>query len=90
MRSSGRTSPRTTAKIDAIYFCPHHPDEGCPCRKPRIGLIQQATQDFDIDIAGSFVIGDSEHDVEMGRTGRMPDVPGQGRTGLQSGSGKDP
>lgn len=54
-------------KIDAIYFCPHHPDEKCQCRKPQIGLIHQATQDFDIDIAGSFVIGDSEHDVEMGR-----------------------
>ena len=55
------------AKIDAIYFCPHHPDEKCSCRKPQLGLIQQAAQDFDIDIAGSFVIGDSEHDVEMGR-----------------------
>jgi D-glycero-D-manno-heptose 1,7-bisphosphate phosphatase len=32
-----------------------------------LGLLHQATQDFDIDIAGSFVIGDSEHDVEMGR-----------------------
>jgi D-sedoheptulose 7-phosphate isomerase len=53
--------------IDAIYFCPHHPDEKCSCRKPQLGLIQQATQDFDIDIAGSFVIWDSEHDVEMGR-----------------------
>ncbi|MGD0818506.1 MAG: HAD-IIIA family hydrolase [Methanomassiliicoccales archaeon] len=55
------------AKLDGIYFCPHHPDEKCPCRKPQLGLIHQATQDFDIDIAGSFVIGDSEHDVEMGR-----------------------
>jgi D-sedoheptulose 7-phosphate isomerase len=54
-------------KLDAIYFCPHHPDEKCACRKPQLGLLHQATQDFDIDIAGSFVIGDSEHDVEMGR-----------------------
>jgi D-sedoheptulose 7-phosphate isomerase len=55
------------AKLDAIYFCPHHPDEKCPCRKPQLGMILKASQDFDIDIAGSFVIGDSEHDVEMGR-----------------------
>ncbi len=54
-------------RIDAIYFCPHHPDEKCSCRKPQLGLIQKASQDFDIDIAGSFVIGDSEHDVEMGK-----------------------
>jgi D-sedoheptulose 7-phosphate isomerase len=55
------------ARIDAIYFCPHHPDDRCSCRKPQLGLIEQAMRDFDIDIAGSFVIGDSEHDVEMGR-----------------------
>ncbi len=54
-------------KLDAIYFCPHHPDEKCSCRKPQLGLIHQANNDFDIDVAGSFVIGDSEHDVEMGR-----------------------
>lgn len=54
-------------RLDAIYFCPHHPDDRCACRKPQMGLIQQANRDFDIDIAGSFVIGDSEHDVEMGR-----------------------
>jgi D-sedoheptulose 7-phosphate isomerase len=54
-------------KLDAIYFCPHHPNEGCLCRKPQIGLVHQASQDFDIDIAGSFVIGDSELDVEMGK-----------------------
>ena len=53
-------------RLDAIYFCPHHPDENCACRKPQIGLIHQATLDFDIDIAGSFVIGDSELDVELG------------------------
>ena len=54
-------------RLDAVYFCPHHPDDKCACRKPQLGLIQRATQDFDIDIAGSFVIGDSEHDVEMGK-----------------------
>ncbi|HEY3420216.1 MAG TPA: HAD-IIIA family hydrolase [Methanomassiliicoccales archaeon] len=53
--------------IDAVYFCPHHPDDRCQCRKPQLGLIEQAMRDFDIDLAGSFVIGDSEHDVEMGR-----------------------
>jgi D-sedoheptulose 7-phosphate isomerase len=54
-------------KIDAIYFCPHHPDEKCSCRKPQIGLLLKALDDFEIDVAGSYVIGDSEHDVEMGR-----------------------
>ena len=76
-------------RIDAIYFCPHHPDESCACRKPQIGLIHQATKDFDIDIAGSFVIGDSEHDVEMGQESGLPDVPGRRRPGFQPGRETD-
>jgi D-glycero-D-manno-heptose 1,7-bisphosphate phosphatase len=52
--------------IDAFYFCPHVPDDGCECRKPAIGLLRQATDDFDIDIPNSWVIGDKRSDVELG------------------------
>jgi len=54
-------------EVDAIYFCPHHPDEKCNCRKPQPGLLQQAIKDFDIDIGKSFFIGDRMLDVEAGR-----------------------
>lgn len=55
------------ATIDAIYFCPHHPDEGCDCRKPRTALFDKAIKDFEIHPASSFVIGDRMLDVEAGR-----------------------
>jgi D-glycero-D-manno-heptose 1,7-bisphosphate phosphatase len=54
------------ALIDAIYYCPHHPDAGCDCRKPATGLLRQAVNDFDIDLGHSFVAGDKVSDVEMG------------------------
>ena len=55
------------ARVDAIYFCPHLPDEGCSCRKPEVGMVLRALEDFDIDATRSFVIGDSDHDMELAR-----------------------
>jgi len=52
--------------VDAIYYCPHHPDEGCNCRKPRVGLFEKAIEDFNIDKKKSFLIGDRMLDVEAG------------------------
>ncbi len=65
------------AYVDGIYICPHHPDKGfegerpeykinCICRKPKPGLLLQAAKDFNIDLAESFMIGDSQRDVEAG------------------------
>jgi D-glycero-D-manno-heptose 1,7-bisphosphate phosphatase len=50
--------------IDGIYFCPHHPDQGCHCRKPRIGLIEQAAVENHIDISSSVMVGDRLTDME--------------------------
>ena len=66
------------AYIDAIYYCPHHPDKGfegeipelkinCDCRKPKPGMLLQAAKDFNIDLSKSVMIGDSENDMEAGR-----------------------
>lgn len=66
------------AFVDAIYYCPHHPDKGfegerpeykmdCDCRKPKAGLLLQAAKEWNIDLAQSYMIGDSERDVETGR-----------------------
>jgi len=52
--------------IDAFYFCPHHPDDGCSCRKPSSGMIEQAVEDHDIDIANSWIVGDKTLDIETG------------------------
>jgi D-sedoheptulose 7-phosphate isomerase len=58
---------RDGGRVDAVYYCPHLPEAGCECRKPRSGMIEQALKEFDIDVLGSFVIGDSEHDIELGK-----------------------
>ena len=57
---------REGAAIDAIYYCPHHPDAGCSCRKPKTEMIERAKVTFDIDLASSFMIGDRLLDLETG------------------------
>lgn len=68
---------REGAYIDGIYICPHHPDKGfagerpeykfdCDCRKPKPGLLLKAAKDFNIDLFQSYMIGDSERDVQAG------------------------
>jgi D-glycero-D-manno-heptose 1,7-bisphosphate phosphatase len=60
------------AHLDAIYFCPHHPDYGeppyrtlCDCRKPNTGMLKQAEAEFNIDLKKSFIIGDKIIDIQM-------------------------
>ena len=54
-------------KIEKTYYCPHHPDKSCNCRKPKTKHIEDAKKEFNIDITKSFVIGDHPHDIEMGK-----------------------
>jgi D,D-heptose 1,7-bisphosphate phosphatase len=54
------------ASIDAIYYCPHHPDDDCDCRKPKPKMILDAARDLNIDISNSYVIGDTKADIDMG------------------------
>jgi D-glycero-D-manno-heptose 1,7-bisphosphate phosphatase len=56
------------ARIDAIYYCPHENQPPCSCRKPQPGMILEAARAHDIDLAASWMIGDSDHDVEAGRS----------------------
>jgi heptosyltransferase-2 len=53
--------------VDAIYYCPHHPDDGCMCRKPQIGMIDRAVADLGIDLSRAYLVGDKAHDVELAR-----------------------
>ena len=60
--------------LDAIYFCPHHPCGSvkefaveCACRKPAPGMLLQARNDFDLDLASSVLIGDKVGDVQAGK-----------------------
>jgi len=63
-----------SARLDAIYYCAHHPSVGeppyrfdCDCRKPKPGLISRASRDLNIDLAGSWMVGDRYSDVELAR-----------------------
>ena len=74
-------------RIDAIFYCPHAPDEGCACRKPAPGLLMQIQERYGIDLAGVPYVGDSLRDMEAAHaagcaphlvlTGRHPDMQNQ-------------
>lgn len=56
------------AHLDAIYVCPHGKEQSCACRKPAPGMLFDASKDFDIDLATSWMIGDTPTDIAAGRT----------------------
>ena len=53
-------------RIESFHYCPHFPDQGCACRKPNIGMIEQALENFDIDLDESWMVGDKKLDIGMG------------------------
>lgn len=55
------------ASVDAVYYCPHHPDDNCDCRKPKPALLLRAVKDFNIDLSRSFVVGDMLLDIGLGK-----------------------
>jgi D-glycero-D-manno-heptose 1,7-bisphosphate phosphatase len=50
--------------LDGIYYCPHRPDEGCECRKPKPGMLLRAAKDLGCDLSRSWMIGDNESDLK--------------------------
>jgi heptosyltransferase-2 len=55
------------AALDAVYFCPHHPDDGCRCRKPSTGMVDRAVSELQIDLSRSYLIGDHARDMQLAR-----------------------
>lgn len=55
------------SNIEAVYYCPHCPEDGCDCRKPKPGLIYRAQADYGADLAKTCMIGDSLKDIECAR-----------------------
>ena len=69
------------AAIDAVYFCPHHPEATlkkyrmkCKCRKPEIGMILQAAKKYGIDLTKSFMVGDSTRDMQAGNRAKLKTI----------------
>ena len=46
------------ARLDGVYYCPHHPSEGCECRKPKAGMLMRAAREHNIDTQRAFMVGD--------------------------------
>jgi heptosyltransferase II len=55
------------ARLDAVYYCPHHPNDGCRCRKPQPAMIHRAAADLALDLSRAYVIGDQPRDIELAR-----------------------
>lgn len=69
-------------RIDGIFHCPHRPDEGCDCRKPRPGLLRQAAETLGLAVEGAPFIGDKASDVDAARAaGAKPILVGPSEHG---------
>jgi D-glycero-D-manno-heptose 1,7-bisphosphate phosphatase len=69
-------------RIDAIYVCPHVLDDGCRCRKPGTALLERAAAELEIELAGSYMIGDAASDIQAALAGGCQPVlvlTGRGR-----------
>jgi D-glycero-D-manno-heptose 1,7-bisphosphate phosphatase len=80
-------------RVDAVFYCPHAPDEGCHCRKPEPGLLEQIAERYGVDLHAVPYIGDSLRDMQAAAlagcpphlvcTGRHPEL--KGTTGTPPG-----
>lgn len=55
------------ARVERVYFCPHTDSDNCSCRKPKTGMIKSALVDYNLDLSGSYLIGDSDGDIQLGK-----------------------
>lgn len=87
------------AKLDAIYFCPHHPDKGfpeenpllkidCECRKPKPGMLLKAARDFCINLSESWMIGDSGRDMMAAKAAGVTPVAVRTGNGMEESAEK--
>ena len=75
-------------RIDGLFMCPHSPEDGCNCRKPKPGLILQAAEALSLDLENSILIGDAITDIQSGQAAGIPTnilvKTGRGSAQLQS------
>ena len=78
---------RAGGRIDRVYMCPHAPDDGCNCRKPKPGLLLRAAHELSLDMSRSLLIGDALSDLFAGYAAQIPQVAlvrtGRGATEAQ-------
>lgn len=82
----GKEVKKAGGAILKIYYCPHHPDDHCPCRKPRIGLLKRAARELELDLKNSVFVGDTLKDMRAGKRAGCRTVlvqTGQGEESLK-------
>ena len=62
------------AILDGIFCCPHHPRDGCGCRKPKTGLIEQAVARYSLELSQCYLVGDKRSDLEAAQQVGVPGV----------------
>lgn len=72
------------SRVDNVYLCPHGPDDGCECRKPKPGLLLRAARELSLDLKRSWMIGDAWSDVQAGQAAGV-----QGTIIVKTGRGID-
>jgi len=60
--------------IEAVYYCPHHWDDGCDCRKPKPGMLWQAQRDYHLDLSRTLMVGDDERDIQASDAAGCPSI----------------
>lgn len=70
-------------QVAGVHFCPHHPDDGCGCRKPRPGLVARAAAEHGIDPSRSWLVGDSVRDIQCAESAGVG-----GRVLVRTGNGR--
>ena len=78
---------RLGGRVDAVFFCPHSPQDGCTCRKPLPGLLEQIAERYGIELAGVPAVGDSARDLEAAAAAGCE--PHLVRTGKLAHAGED-
>lgn len=79
------------AEVDGVYVCPHRPEQGCECRKPRPGLAVRAAMEHGFELADSFVVGDHAADMGMANAVGATAIlvrTGHGDEELENGAGE--
>jgi D-glycero-D-manno-heptose 1,7-bisphosphate phosphatase len=61
-----QTVSRNGGNVEDVFYCTHRSDEDCPCRKPKSGLLEQASKKYNIDVRDTYFVGDSKADIEAG------------------------
>lgn len=80
----------TGGQIDSILFCPHGPDDGCDCRKPKTGMYEELAERLQVKLNGVIAVGDSERDLVSAKAvGAQPVLVRSGK-GMRTLAGADP